>query len=62
MEGIFHIDHAGPLDERKRLVVINGASMLFGAIREQLLSLSGRHKFGPFLLPSLNFANLTPAT
>jgi len=58
VEGVFNIDHDGLLDERKKLVVVNGGSMLFGVIREQLLNLSARHKFGPFLLPSLNFQSL----
>lgn len=60
VEGIFALEHDGPLEERKRLVVANGASMLFSAIREQLLALSARHKFGPMLLPSLCFTDLQP--
>lgn len=59
IEGVFHIDHDGDAQERKRMVVINGASMLFGIIREQILTLTMRHKNGPLLLPSLDFRVLT---
>ncbi|MBE7373031.1 protein-export chaperone SecB [Pseudomonas lopnurensis] len=58
MEGIFEIEDEGPLEARKRLVVVNGASVLLGALREQLLALSARHKYGPFLLPCLDFRTL----
>lgn len=61
MEGVFLIDHDGPLDERRRLVVINGASMLFGTMREQILTLTSRHKYGPLLLPSLDFRTIGPS-
>lgn len=60
LEGVFTIKHDGPLDERKKLVVCNGASMLFGAAREALLSLSARQKYGPILLPSGNFNGMGP--
>jgi len=60
MEGIFEIEHDGTMEERTRLVVINGASMLFGSIREQSLTLTSRHKHGPLLLPSLDFRSLGP--
>lgn len=61
LEGVFTIDHKGDLEERKRLVVCNGASILYSAAREQLLSLTARHKFGPMLLPTVSFNNLSPA-
>lgn len=60
LEGVFTIKHDGPLDERKKLVVCNGASMLFGAARETLLTLSARQKYGPMLLPSGNFNGMGP--
>jgi preprotein translocase subunit SecB len=61
LEGVFTINHEGDLEERKRLVVCNGASMLYGAAREQLLSLTARHRYGPMLLPAANFNGLAPA-
>jgi len=42
------------------MVVINGGSMLFGIVREQILALSLRHKNGPLLLPALDFRGLGP--
>ena len=53
-------DHDGALDERRRLVAINGASILYGAMREHLLTLSARHRHGPVLLPCLDFRGLAP--
>lgn len=61
LEGVFTIEHDGDLDERKRLVVCNGASILYGAAREQLLSLTARHKYGPMLLPAANFNGMAPS-
>lgn len=58
IEGFFELMSDDPNEERKRLTVINGASMLYGIIREQLLSLSSRHRNGPLLLPSLDFRGL----
>lgn len=60
MEGVFTIDHDGDIEERKRLVVCNGAAILYGAAREQLLSLTARHRFGPMMLPSADFRGLGP--
>ncbi|HRQ59172.1 MAG TPA: hypothetical protein PLN31_17290 [Azoarcus taiwanensis] len=62
IEGIFRIDHDGDPEERKRLVVINGGSMLTGIVREQLLALTLRHKNGPLLLPSFDLRGLSPAS
>ena len=59
LEGVFMIEHDGSLEERKRLVVRNGVSILYSAAREQLLSLTARHKYGPMLLPAANFSGLS---
>lgn len=61
LEGVFSIKHDGDLNERKRLVMCNGASMLYGSAREMLLSLTARQKNGPMLLPSVNFHNILPS-
>lgn len=62
IEGVFRIEHDGDLNDRKRLVLVNGGSMLFGIVREQILTLSLRHKNGPLLLPSLDFRGLVPSS
>ena len=59
IEGIFELDSAEPLEEQKHLVAVNGASLLAGAIREQILTLTARHQYGPVLIPSLSFRGLT---
>ncbi|GEM_PF-1864071 len=59
IEGIFVLaDIEKSEDECKTLVVINGGSMLYSAVRDQLLTLSARHLYGPMLLPSLDFRHL----
>lgn len=60
VEGVFTIKHDGNIDERKKLVVCNGAAILYGAAREQLLALTARQKFGPMMLPSANFGGMVP--
>lgn len=57
-EGVFNTSHEGDLEERRRLVVINGASILYSAMREHLLTLSARHRYGPVLLPCLDFRGM----
>lgn len=40
------------------LVLVNGASMLYSALREVLLSTTSRFPNGPLMLPSANFIEL----
>jgi preprotein translocase subunit SecB len=58
IEGIFEIIESAGIEDCKKTVVINGASMLYSAAREQLMALSSRHIHGPMLLPSLDFRHL----
>lgn len=46
------------LEKVRNLVLVNGASMLYGALREVLLSLSSRFPNGPIMLPSADFRDL----
>lgn len=48
--------------ERKNLVVVNGATILYGAIREMVLSITSRSVAGALTLPSFNFADAAPST
>jgi preprotein translocase subunit SecB len=57
-EGVFEITHSGDISERKRIVVVNGAGVLYGAIREQLLSTTSRCSHGAMLLPTADFRSL----
>lgn len=54
-EGLFTIAQDGAVEERRKLVAVNGASILYGAMREHLLTVSARHQHGPVLLPCLDF-------
>lgn len=58
VEGVFELAKEAEIVDYKKIVVINGASMLYSAAREQLVTLSGRHLYGPMLLPSLDFRHL----
>ena len=61
--GIFTVDPAWPADKTEELARINGASLLYGAIRETFLSLTARSTHGEFLLPTLSFIeSKAPAT
>lgn len=51
----FQLDPSFQAENRQTLVRINGASMMLGAIREQILIMTSRSVFGPLSLPSLRF-------
>lgn len=44
------------------LVTVNGASLLWSAIREQLLTLTSRMPAGPVMLPTVHFHDLKQST
>lgn len=43
---------------RSDLATVNGASMLYSALKDVLLTLTGRFAYGPILLPSVAFLDL----
>lgn len=47
-----------PVERQVPLVLVNGASMLYGALREVLLMLTQRCMHGPVMLPSVHFVQL----
>lgn len=47
--------------EMHDLIVVNGASILYGAIREMVSNVTSRSIAGPCLLPSLSFMNSKPS-
>ena len=53
--GFFEILDGWPEKDCESLVAINGASLLYGAIREMVLMMSSRSSHGEFLLPTLRF-------
>lgn len=58
--GVFSVDPKFKHDDLDRLVQINGASMLFGAAREQILTITGRGPFGSLKLPTINLQGAIP--
>lgn len=48
----------GQAEERRVRALVNGASLLYGAVREMVSTISSRSVHGPLLLPSLNFQDL----
>jgi preprotein translocase subunit SecB len=47
-----------PVDRQVPMVLVNGASILYGALREVLLMLTQRCMHGPVMLPSVHFVQL----
>ena len=45
-------------EERRVRALVNGASLLYGAVREMVGNITSRSKYGQLLLPSLSFADL----
>lgn len=48
----------GQGEERRVRALVNGASLLYGAVREMVSTVTSRSAHGPLLLPSLNFQDL----
>jgi preprotein translocase subunit SecB len=53
--GFFEVDKSIPIEERRKIVSVTGTSMLFGACRDFLLTITSRAPFGPFFLPTVSF-------
>lgn len=53
--GFFQLDASIPAPEVEALATINGASLLYGIIREMVSNLTARSANGPLLLPTLDF-------
>lgn len=45
-------------DNRENLVLVNGTSLLYGALRDEILRLTSRMRHGPLLLPTAQFHSL----
>lgn len=53
--GFFEIMDGWPDEDCEGLIAVNGASLLYGAIREMIMMMSARSSHGEFLLPTLRF-------
>jgi preprotein translocase subunit SecB len=50
-----------PREQRRDLTVVNGATILYGSIREMTLNITSRSASGPMLLPAVNFEDNRPS-
>ncbi len=63
LEGVFVCEKLQePVANFQQRLVVNATSMLYSAVREQLLTLSTRQKHGPLMLPTLDFRVLQRAS
>lgn len=53
-EGIFDVHPEFPAEKAEDLVRMNGGAILYGAIRELILTLSSRSKHGPYEMPTID--------
>lgn len=53
-EGVFVIHPGFPQDKVEELVKMNGGAILYGAVRELVLTLTARSKHGPFEMPTID--------
>lgn len=53
--GHFRINESVPLAERHNLISVNGCSILYGAIREQVMNITARSVHGMLVLPTASF-------
>ena len=53
--GVFSIVSNMPVADREDFVLVNGCAVLYGAIRDQVLTLTSRSARGPLMLPTVNF-------
>ncbi|MFM2276178.1 MAG: hypothetical protein RL211_2050 [Pseudomonadota bacterium] len=52
------VQASGQAEERRVRALVNGASLLYGAVREMVSTITSRSTPGPLLLPSLSFQDL----
>lgn len=58
LQGLVRMHGGKTLLERKQLAVVNGVSLLYGAARDMVCTLTSRGVHGQMLLPTLNFRSL----
>lgn len=53
--GMFVISDKIKAEEREEMMTVNGCAVLYGCIRDQVLTLTSRCSNGPLMLPTVNF-------
>jgi len=62
VDGVFSCDDMEEnFEDFQQQLVVNATSVLYSSVREQLLTLSSRQKYGPLMLPTLDFRTLKKA-
>lgn len=56
--GSVRMHGGGTQDQRQKLALVNGISLLCGVVRDLVASVTSRSRYGQMLLPTLNFAKL----
>jgi preprotein translocase subunit SecB len=59
--GVFKVLPSLPKERREDLVTVNGASILYGAVREMVINLTSRFPAGALILPGMNFQDHAPS-
>lgn len=67
IQGHITVVHDLPIEDfdRENFAVVNGSALLYGALRDTILALTGRFIHGEVMLPTVNFLDLKktqPAT
>lgn len=57
IEGYFSISTHLPKEKWEELVIVNGTSLLFGAVREMVVNLTSRGPWPPVMLRTVGFAD-----
>jgi preprotein translocase subunit SecB len=58
--GSFELQISETMTDPDRVAAVNGASILYGIIRDQLLTLTHKSIHGPIMLPTADFRNFEP--
>ena len=58
IQGLVEVNSGFPEEKREQLAFVNGLSLLYSAVREILLTVTGRCVHGPMCLPTLNFGEV----
>lgn len=58
IQGLVSVDSSVEESRREQLAVVNGLSMLYGAVRELILTLTARSANGALGLPTVNFVEV----
>jgi hypothetical protein len=58
--GVFVVEPDIPEHQRARLVRVTGTSILFSGLRDFLMTITARCRWGPLMLPTASFVDLEP--